>query len=582
MRATVLWVVLLAVTTQAKIVYQTEFENGGQLPEGWAVESHGPGADWAPGGNPQDWHMRVRYGPGGDQDEWLVSPLLDLSGEQGVSVQFWQWFRTYGQGVAQVRVSIDGGQTWATAVEYSSDQFGEPEVPVPQADGQSNVRFCWRYLASNDYQWDVDDVRVHAEVPVDLEIVGARGPTDGDYIRQHADLVVRLTFRNLGSQPSPMSTVHLSTPHGSVAAALPSGIAPDDTLAVQFTATAALLPVVGDAALSVVVSAPGDAVAGNDSLTIGPLHVTALFPSPATTILNYDDSADSALFAAILTARGEQYNCWNRKQGGSDRNLYGLEAWRVVIFTETEIYPARCEQLAMMRFLDQPAPGARRGLLMSGDDWARYSETGAVLAEFIEEYLGMGGGQQITTDMPSLYPVPSNAIGFDQTLSTNAVNPDVLLPNPSLPTADLALAYDQALSFGAMGTFRTTTYQTVAAGFEWGQLIVHNEQLALASACVDWMLTAAAERGVGELIRLDLNPNPATDRVRIRVPEPAGPGRATASLVDMSGREAAAWDLPAVGPTELRLPHCVSAGAYCLVVAPGTGAKVSERVVVWR
>lgn len=575
------WIAVLTLAAQARIVYETGFETNPNLPPGWAIESRGPGPDWGFGGNPQDWHMRVRFGVGGDQDEWLISPALDLSGHQGISVQFWQWFRTYGNGVGQLRVSTDGGGTWTTVVEYSSDQFGEPQVAVPQADGQPNVLFCWRYLASNDNQWDVDDVRVHAQVPVDMSIIGARGPSSGDYVRQGADLVVRLALRNLGNQPSPASQVRFSTAQGSTQASIPSGIAPNDTLAMSFTLPGSLLSAVGDATLTAVVSASNDAVPANDTLVVAPLRVIDWFPSPATTLLNFDDPADSALFASVLHARGEQYDSWNRQATGTTGNLYGLEPWRVVCFTETGVYPALSEQFTLMRFLDQPAPGARRGLLICGDDWIHFTETGAVVPEFMS-YLGMIGGGQITTDMPTLYPVPGNALGFTQAISTNAAYPDVMAPNPSMPGASLVLTYDAAHSFGAMGIYRTPTYQTVAAGFKFGQLIVFDEQVAAAGACLDWMLAAKAAQKVGEALRLDLSPNPASDRLLLRMPASVDYEYAHISLVDMAGRQAASWRLSGQGATELRLPGEVGAGAYCLVVSPQAGRSLVEPVVVWR
>ncbi|MCU0612186.1 MAG: choice-of-anchor J domain-containing protein [Candidatus Eisenbacteria bacterium] len=564
----------------AKTVYETGFENELQLPPGWAIESHGPGDDWGFGGNPQDWHMRARYGTTGEQDEWLLSPVLDLSGETGISVQFWQWFRTFGSGVGQLRVSVGGGP-WETLVEYDSDQFGEPVISVPQAGGQSSVRFCWRYLASLDYQWDVDDVRVMSEVAVDVRVVSTRGPRADDHIRQGADLPARVVFRNEGSQPTPEGTVRFTVGAEAWNGTIPAGIATGDTLAVSFLVPGQLLGGAGDLELIVVADMPGDAVAANDTLRVGPLHVTTQFPNPGTVLLNYDDPADSALFAGLLLARGESYDCWNRRAGGLERNLYGLDGWRVVCFTETEIYPSISEQYALMRFLDQPAPGLKRGLLISGDEWVRFYDTGSVAAEFVEVYLRMGGGQEYPQEMPTLFPVPDNLLGFDRIVTTSASRPDIVKPNPELPGAVQILTYDQEQTAGAMAGVRTPSYQAIATGFEWGQLIVGDEQAGLAGSCADWLLAARSRPAVGDAFRLDVAPNPATDRLCLSVPD-VGPDGGTASLVDLAGRRAAAWLLPTAGALELRLPMGITAGAYCLVVAPGTGEHLRGPIVVWR
>lgn len=564
----------------AKTVYETGFETNPDLPPGWAIESHGPGPDWGWGGNPEDWHMRVRYGAG-DQDEWLLSPVFNLSGETGIKVQFWQWFRTFGNGVGQLRVSIDGGQTWQTVVEYDSDQFAEPIVPVPQANGQASVRFCWRYLASFDNQWDVDDVRVTSEVPVDMRVKAAQGPSSDDYLRVGAPLVAQVIVMNEGNASSPQGSLAFAFGGQTWTGNLPSGIAPGDTVALSFTVPGSLFATVGDGTLTVIASVPGDAVASNDTLRVSPLHVIDWFPSPGTVLVHYDDPADSALFVSILNARGVPYDCWYSKDGYLDRNLYGLEAWRVVCFGETEAYPTAAEQFSLMRFLDQPAPGLKRGLMIAGHDWLAFYANGVVSAQLVEIYLRMGGGTPYLQDMPSLFPVSGNVLGFDRVVSTNATFPDIVTTNPQLPGASLVLTYDEARQSGAMAAVRAPSYQAIAAGFDWGQLLVQDEQVALAGACVDWMLAAKADRAVGEAFRLDVAPNPATDRFVIRLPEPVSSASAVANLLDMAGRQAASWRFTS-STAELRLPRAVSAGAYCLVVAPEAGTQLSQRVIVWR
>jgi hypothetical protein len=581
----VLLATLLCTTADAKLIYESGFENGGELPPDWTIESHGPGPDWGIGGNPSDWHMRVRFGPGGEQDEWLVSPILDLTDEEGINVQFWHWFRTFGEGVAQVRVSINGGGSWENLVEYQTDQFGDPILQVPQADGQAAVRFCWRYLADLDNQWEVDDVRVSAEVPVDMSIVASEGPTAHDYIPLGRDLQVRMVFENLGSQSSPTTPVRFSTSQGSYDASLPSGIAPDESAAVPFMIPGSLVGSSGEEMLTVSVDADGDAVTGNDTLVISPLNVIDQFSDPGLVLLNYDDSADSALFVPLLEASSIAYDSWNRRAGGDDKNLYGLEAWRLIVFTENEIYPSQSEQYSLMRFIDRADANAKRGLVISGDNWLRFYDNGVVSEEFVEEYLRLTYGQEYEESMPSLYPILGNALGVDQILLTDAEDPDVLEPNMDLPGAEICVTYDEEHEFGALAAVQGGTYAALALGFEWKQLIRSDEQIYLAEACLDWLLALKGEGSSGEAMpnpAFRIGPNPAEDRLVLDLFRWGGGQFVTASLLDMAGRCAVQWELLPDQNDELALPGFLRSGAYCLVIDDSHGERWTGRVVVRR
>jgi hypothetical protein len=478
----------------ARVIYETGFENDGQVPADWTIESHAPGPDWTVGGNPDDWHMRCRFGRADEQDEWLISPSLDLSEDEGVKVQFWHWFQTLGEGVAQVRVSVNGGQSWDILAEYDTKQFGEPVLLVPEADGQPDVRFCWRYLADLDHQWEIDDIRITAEVPVDMSVVGTEGPTAGDYIPRGRDLQVRVVLTNFGSRPSPTSRVCFSTSQGVHDASLPSGIPPGESTRVPFMIPGALVAASGNESLSIVVVADDDAVASNDSLVVASLYLIDEFDPTGVVLLNYDDAADSSLFAPLLEARGISYDCWNRRLGGEERNLYGLEAWQLVVFSENEIYPAQAEQYSLMRGLDRATSQKRSCLAVSGDNWMRFYSTAVVSSSLVEQYLRLSDGKEYRETFPSIYPVPGNALGVEKIMLTDAEYPDILSPNPALPGAEICLAYDEGNESGALAAIQTTNHAAIAIGFEWKQLIRHDEQIYLAGACLDWLLS---QKGTG-------------------------------------------------------------------------------------
>ncbi len=554
---------------QTKIVYETGFENDGELPPGWAIESHGPGPDWEVGGNQNNRFMRVRFGPGGEQDEWLVSPSLDLTEEQGIKLVFQNYFSTVGEGVAQVRLSLDGGGSWETLIEFDENAADQnQEVLVPQADGQPDVAFCWRYLAYGDDKWEIDNVRLFSEVPVDMSITGVYGPSSGDCLRRGSDIMVRLVVENLGSESSPGSTIHFATGQGSAHETLMGGLPAGESLAVTFTVPGSLFAAPGDEALSVVVETDGDGVASNDSLIVDPLHVMDIFAQPARLLLNFDSPADSTLFAGVLEARGIPFDSWNRRSGGGESNLYGLDAWQVVCFTETEIYPALPEQYALMRFLDSASGSTKRSLLISGDEWLRYYHTfGSVLAEFVEAYLRLTGGEEFSDQNPDLYPFSGNALGIDRTISTSAPRPDILAPHSDYPGAEVCMSYDQDFEFGALAAVRQSYYSAVVTGFEWGQLITVDDQQYLAGVCIDWLFAAGADAPTGQMRpEYHLAPNPSQGRMFLRVPEHGAEGPFEATLVDLAGRRTARWTGDGAEVVALDIPQGVSSGVYCLIM----------------
>ena len=102
------------------------------------------------------------YGSGGEQDTSLVSPVIDMSDLTAPVVGFAQDYNNLGD-TADVDVSIDGGDTWATVLHQTTDVRG-PRTDVlqlPMAAGQSDVQVRFHYYdASYDWWWEVDDVFV--------------------------------------------------------------------------------------------------------------------------------------------------------------------------------------------------------------------------------------------------------------------------------------------------------------------------------------------------------------------------------------------------------------------------------------
>ncbi|UPK73412.1 S8 family serine peptidase [Nocardioidaceae bacterium SCSIO 66511] len=144
-------------------------------PDGWTVTSAvEDGATWAfddPGGRGnltggEDGFAIVDSdlaGSGTSQDTTLTSPAIDLSGHENPVLSFATDFYQLGDdNVADVEVSVDGGQTWSNVWSKAEPVRGPDTelVELPDAAGKSAVQVRFHYVGSYDWWWQVDDVLV--------------------------------------------------------------------------------------------------------------------------------------------------------------------------------------------------------------------------------------------------------------------------------------------------------------------------------------------------------------------------------------------------------------------------------------
>ncbi len=174
--------------TASDSVVLAESFDAGVLPDGWeiednldngqvwAVDEDGGGTGNLTGGEGAFAYVNSdAYGPDGEQDTSLVSPVMDLSGLENPSVSFAQAYIPLGD-IADLDVSTDGGESWTTVSTWTTPQEGaEVRVPLPMAQGEADVRLRWHYHeAVWAFFWQVDDI-----------VVGSRScdPTgDGGYV----------------------------------------------------------------------------------------------------------------------------------------------------------------------------------------------------------------------------------------------------------------------------------------------------------------------------------------------------------------------------------------------------------------
>ncbi|MCK5125632.1 MAG: choice-of-anchor J domain-containing protein [candidate division Zixibacteria bacterium] len=109
----------------------------------------------------------------GTQDEWLITPTLDLSGGT-YALDFW-WYGSYYWAVdpennydLEVWISIDGGATWLVQM-WNEDVHGlfvnwewnNAVVDLSAFEGESNVKLAFRYYGSDGAQWAIDAIDVY-------------------------------------------------------------------------------------------------------------------------------------------------------------------------------------------------------------------------------------------------------------------------------------------------------------------------------------------------------------------------------------------------------------------------------------
>ncbi|WP_202619227.1 S8 family serine peptidase [Ornithinimicrobium cavernae] len=153
----------------------TESFDGTEVPAGWQVIDHADTGDVWAFNNPKNRDNLTGgegnfaildsdyYGSSGAQDTSLVSPSIDMSALTAPAVGFKQDWRGLGDDLADVDVSIDGGQTWTTVLSQDLSVRGPNEqfLQLPMAAGQSDVQVRFHgHLMEYDWWWEVDDVFV--------------------------------------------------------------------------------------------------------------------------------------------------------------------------------------------------------------------------------------------------------------------------------------------------------------------------------------------------------------------------------------------------------------------------------------
>ena len=171
------------------VMFQNDFEDvaGDSFPfHGWTVKVQDTSStwkqytyyNWKNEGNDSK-HAYISNDWKGAQDEYLISPVVDLSGTRDGVLTFDFAYGEYGiknkTFTATVEASTDGGKTWNAIWNFQDSYTGQQasnyiisgsaEVPVPAEYNVDGVQFAFRYVHPNEDttgQLAIDNVKLMA------------------------------------------------------------------------------------------------------------------------------------------------------------------------------------------------------------------------------------------------------------------------------------------------------------------------------------------------------------------------------------------------------------------------------------
>jgi len=102
------------------------------------------------------------YGSGNTQNADLISPVLDCSAYNTVTLGFSHYFYQGGGASGILSYSSDGGTTWNTIQTWTTSTANPATFSqvIAGAAGSATVRFRWNYSGTYGYWWAIDNVSV--------------------------------------------------------------------------------------------------------------------------------------------------------------------------------------------------------------------------------------------------------------------------------------------------------------------------------------------------------------------------------------------------------------------------------------
>lgn len=151
-------------------------------PPGWTIIDNGD--ELPPIWNENDWYRyyydavqdsvaRVYWSPSENQEEWLITPTLDIPAET-CSLKFWHYYWDCDlTDSAYVLGSTDNGSSWTETIAlFNSDHFGSDTAfdITSWASGEPQVKIAFLYYGDYDWYWMVDNCSVATYVTYTYDV----------------------------------------------------------------------------------------------------------------------------------------------------------------------------------------------------------------------------------------------------------------------------------------------------------------------------------------------------------------------------------------------------------------------------
>ncbi len=242
--------------TTCSLPFEEHFIEG-ILPDCWRAKDHTGNGSWQFGTTSINSYIPNLIGnyayinSNGVSEEFntdLITPTLDLSGLEGITISFDHCFlRSAGGATASIFYSIDNGLTWTLLKMFSSTYNPSTYTSsiIENLANQNQVKIKWEYTSDgNDFYWAIDDITISSTnfstvktVPV-LGLSGSTASSGGNVTSEGSSSVIaKGVCWSLNPNPTIDDLKTIDGTDGGAYRSDISGINPDSTYYLRAYAT---------------------------------------------------------------------------------------------------------------------------------------------------------------------------------------------------------------------------------------------------------------------------------------------------------------------------------------------------------